>query len=155
MSMFEPNAEVAIVWNSNLSKQHASSEWTNDSLGSTQMMTYEFLCICLAVASCIPKGAFYRENTNNLSGILPNILRRCYSRRFINWSNRAKYLEEISCFWLWVTTWRKTKFVTAKAVNRRFLSVMARFRSHFRSCGIYGGRSGTGTGLPRVLLFPL
>jgi hypothetical protein len=36
-----------------------------------------------------------------------------------------------------------------------FPTAAARVRSQVRSCGIYGGQSGTGAGFPRVLRFPL
>jgi hypothetical protein len=42
----------------------------------------------------------------------------------------------------------------AQAVSRRPLTAKARVRSRVSPCGIYGGRSGTGTGFfPRVLRF--
>jgi hypothetical protein len=43
----------------------------------------------------------------------------------------------------------------AQAVSRRLPTVAARVRSQVKSCGICGGRSGTGAGLLRVLRFPL
>jgi hypothetical protein len=41
----------------------------------------------------------------------------------------------------------------AQAVSRRPLTAETRVRSRDNPCGIFGGRSGTGTGFPRVLRF--
>jgi hypothetical protein len=43
----------------------------------------------------------------------------------------------------------------AQAVSHWLPTAAARVRSHFRSCGICGGQSGTGAGFLRVLRFPL
>jgi hypothetical protein len=43
----------------------------------------------------------------------------------------------------------------AQAVSRRLPTAAARFGAKVRSCGIYGGQSGTGAGFLRVLRFPL
>jgi hypothetical protein len=43
----------------------------------------------------------------------------------------------------------------AQAVSRRLPISAARVRARVRSCRLYGGQSGTGTGLLRVLWFPL
>jgi hypothetical protein len=43
----------------------------------------------------------------------------------------------------------------AQAVSRRLPTAAARVQAQVRSCGIRGGQSGTGTGLVRVLRFPL
>jgi hypothetical protein len=45
--------------------------------------------------------------------------------------------------------------LTAHSVNRWLPTAAARVRSHVRSCGIFGGQSGTGVGFPRQLWFPL
>jgi hypothetical protein len=43
----------------------------------------------------------------------------------------------------------------AQAVSRRLPTTAARVRARFRSCGIYGERSGIKAGFLRVLRFPL
>jgi hypothetical protein len=43
----------------------------------------------------------------------------------------------------------------AQAVSRWLPTAAARVRSQVRSCGIWGGQSGTGAGFLRVLQFPL
>jgi hypothetical protein len=43
----------------------------------------------------------------------------------------------------------------AQAVSLRFLNAAALVRARVRSCGIYGGYSGTGASFLRVLRFPL
>jgi hypothetical protein len=43
----------------------------------------------------------------------------------------------------------------ARAISRRLPTTAGRIRSQVRTCGICGGQSGTGTGILRVLRFPL
>jgi hypothetical protein len=43
----------------------------------------------------------------------------------------------------------------SQEVSRRLPTSATWVRSQVRSCGIDGGQSGTGTGFPRVLRFPL
>jgi hypothetical protein len=43
----------------------------------------------------------------------------------------------------------------AQAVSRQLSTATASIRSHFKSCGICGGQSGTAAGFLRVLLFSL
>jgi hypothetical protein len=45
--------------------------------------------------------------------------------------------------------------VIAQAVSRRFPTAATRVRAQVRSCGIWGGQSGTGAGFLRVLRLPL
>jgi hypothetical protein len=45
--------------------------------------------------------------------------------------------------------------VIAQAVSRWLPTAAARVLERVRSCGIYGGQSGTGAGFLRVLMFPL
>jgi hypothetical protein len=42
-----------------------------------------------------------------------------------------------------------------QAVGRRLSTEAARIRARFKSCGMYGGQSGTGAGFLPVLRFPL
>jgi hypothetical protein len=50
---------------------------------------------------------------------------------------------------------RNGTFGRAQTVSRRHLIAVARIRCQVRSCGIYGGQSGTGVGFLRILRFPL
>jgi hypothetical protein len=45
--------------------------------------------------------------------------------------------------------------VIAQAVNRRLPTAAARVLARVRSCGIYGGQSGTGAGFLRLIRLPL
>jgi hypothetical protein len=72
----------------------------------------------------------------------PNICADCYRS-----SQTTPFLSSFS--------YVKTNGDVAQAISRRLAIAAAQVRARLKSCGIYGGQSGTGTCFLRVLRFPL
>jgi hypothetical protein len=132
--------------------------WVRIARGAWKYAFIAYLCLRVQVAALQQAGTLSRESYLMYMNMIPNPGK--LEAHTTHWN--------VHIWWLiQVLNWRQIKGTDAHgpdevyvviwymAVSHWLPTAAVRVRARVRSCGIWGGQKGTGTGFLRVLRFPL